>query len=138
MEGESAPVPGEYLPPWHKVHAAEPLTSLYDPATHAEHDPPSGPVCPMLQMQSEMVELPTPEKLKEGQIVHVAADVSPISAEYLPSGHLMQALLHASYTSTSHKLRAAMVVVCLMYMYRPAPSQVTSVMYGLANGATPF
>jgi len=82
-----SPVPDEYLPPWHKVQGDDPITSLYDPATHAGHAPPSGPVCPILQVQSEMVELPTPEKLKEGQIVHVAADVSAISAEYLPPGH---------------------------------------------------
>ena len=39
-----SPVPVEYLPASHNEHGAEPLTSLYVPATHASQEPPSGPV----------------------------------------------------------------------------------------------
>ena len=33
------------------VQGAEPTTSLYDPAAHAEHGPPLGPVNPRLHTQ---------------------------------------------------------------------------------------
>ena len=34
----------EYFPDPQSVHAVEPVTSLYFPATHAAHGPPLGPV----------------------------------------------------------------------------------------------
>ena len=39
-----AAVVAEYFPAAQSVHAAEPVTSLYVPAAHAEQTPPSGPV----------------------------------------------------------------------------------------------
>jgi hypothetical protein len=43
-----APVVLRYLPAPQSVHEAEPRASLYFPAAHAEHSPPSSPVYPTL------------------------------------------------------------------------------------------
>ena len=53
---DAAPV--EYLPPPQSEQATEPFTSLYVPAAHGEHEPPSGPVYPKLQLQFVMALLP--------------------------------------------------------------------------------
>ena len=42
-------------------HSALPAVSLYLPATHAVHSPPSGPVYPALHLQSVNVSLPAVE-----------------------------------------------------------------------------
>ena len=41
---EIAPVDEEYFPAAHSVHAKDPFTALYLPATQATHGPPSVPV----------------------------------------------------------------------------------------------
>jgi hypothetical protein len=47
-----APVVLKYLPAPQSVHATDPATALYFPATHATHAPPFGPVNPRLQTQA--------------------------------------------------------------------------------------
>lgn len=42
-----APTLAEYKPTGHSEHEADPVMSLYFPATQAEHSPPSGPVYPV-------------------------------------------------------------------------------------------
>ena len=71
---------------------SEPFTSLYVPATHATHAEPSGPVYPTLQVQLVMMLLPGPEEALVGQALHVASDVSPVSALYFPIEHRRHAL----------------------------------------------
>ena len=46
-----APMLERYLPALHSVHEAEPIISLYFPATQAVHGPPFGPANPSLQRQ---------------------------------------------------------------------------------------
>jgi hypothetical protein len=53
--GEVAPTVMEYVPAGQPVHNALPLSLLNLPATHAVQAPPSGPVYPMLHLQSEIV-----------------------------------------------------------------------------------
>ena len=67
------------------MQAAEPLTSLKPPASHASHSAPSGPVYPSLQVQLVSCLLPTPENVCAGQSLHVDSEIWAVSAEYLPS-----------------------------------------------------
>jgi len=48
-----APTVREYFPATQLLHAADPNAILYFPATHKAHGPPSGPVDPALQVQSD-------------------------------------------------------------------------------------
>ena len=50
-ESPVAPTSAEYEPEPHAVHSASPVSALCVPATHGEHDAPSGPVAPALHMQ---------------------------------------------------------------------------------------
>lgn len=59
VASEISPVPAEYLPREHALHADEPTTSLYVPASQAPHARPSGPVYPRLQVQLVMTLLPS-------------------------------------------------------------------------------
>ena len=67
------------------VQACEPLPLLYVGATHAVHEPPSGPEYPALQRQAvesvHGVHVP-PEK--NGQPVH---DPDPVALFHVPVGH---------------------------------------------------
>ena len=58
VDASISPVPVEYLPASQSEQATEPFTSLYVPAAHGEHEPPSGPVYPKLQLQFVMALLP--------------------------------------------------------------------------------
>ena len=48
---------GDVLEPEHPSHAALPDASLYVPAAHSAHGPPSGPDVPALQVQAATNEL---------------------------------------------------------------------------------
>ena len=51
VEAVVAPDAVEYVPFSQLVHAAAPVCSLYVPATHSEHEPPSDPDDPALHEQ---------------------------------------------------------------------------------------
>ena len=85
VDEDTAPMPDEYLPPWHKMQGNEPFTSLYDPAAHAVHVPPSEPVWPILQAQLVTSKLPRPEFASAGHAMQAAFEVSPVPGEYVPS-----------------------------------------------------
>ena len=66
-----APTAVEYVPIWQSSHVSDPANSLYFPATHSEHVPPSGPVEPALQVQAVSIELPKSEFEYAGHVTHV-------------------------------------------------------------------
>jgi hypothetical protein len=49
-----AAAPAKYVPGAQSVHRSLPFTSLYVPAAHASHSPPSGPEYPSMQVQFEI------------------------------------------------------------------------------------
>ena len=61
------------MPTLQSTHAVDPASALYLPATHNEHEPPSGPEEPALQVQAVAMRLPTGELEFDGQVSHVAA-----------------------------------------------------------------
>ena len=62
-----APTVAEYAPAPQSVHTADPFVTLYFPATHAVHAPPSGPEYPALQVQLAKTELPAGDMEFVGQ-----------------------------------------------------------------------
>ena len=65
--------------------SAGPTISLYLPATHAVHSPPSGPVYPAMHSQSVTLSLPAADVASDdGQSKHSAL---PAVSLYLPAGH---------------------------------------------------
>jgi hypothetical protein len=87
----------------HTSHAAEPEPSLYFPATHSRHIPPSSPVAPTLHLQSDtnaeacdefelggqgwQVGLPLVDHVPASQGWHVSFPVAPFAAENSPPPH---------------------------------------------------
>jgi hypothetical protein len=65
----------QYFPASQLVHPCDPAAVLYFPGEHSTHEPPSGPVKPMSQMQSVDVTLPTGELEPGGQEVGAVAPV---------------------------------------------------------------
>jgi hypothetical protein len=63
------------------VHAADPLTFLYCPATQAVHVPPFAPVNPALQVQAALAELETGAFEFKGHAEHVDKALAPAAAE---------------------------------------------------------
>ena len=76
-----APVVDRYVPAEQSEQAAEPLTSLNFPATHAEHTPPSGPVNPALQVHAAIPEPDDAEFEFAGQETHVDTADAPTVVE---------------------------------------------------------
>ena len=76
-----APTAVEYVPIWQSSHVLYPANSLYFPATHSEHVPPSGPVEPALQVQAVSIELPDGDDEWAGQLSHVDISVAPTVVE---------------------------------------------------------
>jgi hypothetical protein len=72
VEFAEAPIAVEYVPAAQSEQVAAPLNTLYFPAAHAVHGPPSGPVDPALQVQSVEAALPAGELEFDGQALHVA------------------------------------------------------------------
>jgi len=60
----------ENVPRGQLMHAAVPLSSLYAPAGHAMHAPPSGPVKPGSHSQSDAAVLPAGPAELGAQLVH--------------------------------------------------------------------
>ena len=65
---------------------------MYLPKTHLEHAPPSGPLKPLLHLQSLAEPLPKGELDPEGQLEQVLDVVAPEAVEYFPDGHSMHSV----------------------------------------------
>jgi hypothetical protein len=76
-----APTVTEYVPLEQSKQAADPLTSLYLPATHAVHVPPFAPVYPELQVQLAITELELGAFAFRGQAKHTPDVVAPTVVE---------------------------------------------------------
>ena len=66
------------------MHAEAPVASLYVPAPHAVHVPPSGPDQPTLQVQLLKAVLCSGELESAGQLLQLSA---PDTILYLPAPH---------------------------------------------------
>ena len=69
------------------MHAEAPVATLYVPAPHAVHVPPSGPDQPTLQVQLLKAVLCAGELESAGQLLQLSA---PDTLLYLPATHAMQ------------------------------------------------
>ena len=90
-----APTVNEYVPPAQSKQAPDPLTSLYLPATHAEHVPPFAPVYPTLHEHEALTELEIGAFEFKGQDKHVDKALAPTVAEYDATPQSVQATLPA-------------------------------------------
>ena len=88
-----APSAPEYAPAPQFVHVILPIASLYVPAAHGEHTPPSGPVNPALQAQAAAAVLELGELELPGHVTQVAAAIAPVVSEYVPTPQLVHAAL---------------------------------------------
>ena len=89
-----APTAVEYVPATQSEQVAAPVDDLYFPATHAAHEPPFGPVYPVLQLQLVKAALPSGElelELDPGQARQVELAEAPTAVEYLPAEQSEQA-----------------------------------------------
>jgi hypothetical protein len=77
---EGVPEASRYFPAGQSMQGSAPTTSLFFPAEHKVHMPPSGCQKPMLQTQ---LVLPACEEEFVGQVVQVLLD-EPTFPEYLP------------------------------------------------------
>ena len=73
------------------MHADAPVKSLYVPAMHGAHVPPSGPEYPALHLQAVNAALCPGEVAFPGQVIHVESDVAPTVEEYVPAEQLLHA-----------------------------------------------
>ena len=73
------------------MHWDAPVKSVYFPAMHGAHVPPSGPEFPVLHLQAANAVLCSFELALSGHGRHVESDVAPTVAEYF----LAKQLLHA-------------------------------------------
>ena len=73
------------------MHWDAPVKSLYFPAMHGVHVPPSGPECPALHLQAANAVLCSSELALSGHGRHVETDVAPTVAEYSPAKQLLHA-----------------------------------------------
>jgi len=74
------------LPITHNVHSLSPDSTLYLPATHLTHGPPSRPDDPALHIQSVCLLLVLFEFESIGQLIHTL-EAAATSPEYLPVAH---------------------------------------------------
>ena len=105
-----APVAVEYLPAAQSVHAAEPIASLYFPATQTAHVPPFGPEYPRLQRQAETAVCPEADVTEyAGQATQVISAVAPTVAENALAAQLVHAAEPepALYFPATHNTHAA-------------------------------
>ena len=105
VELAEAPTAVEYAPVPQSVHRADPVDTLYFPATHAVQVPPSGPEKPALQLQTLDVLLPAGES---ESAIHARHADAPASAEYVPSLHSLQSVepLSLLYLPAPHAVHA--------------------------------
>ena len=92
---------------------------LYLPATQLVHGPPSGPLKPLLHVQSLAESLPAGELDPEGQAEQVLDVVAPDVVEYLPLPQSLQAkdpaCMHV-YTQDTSCFRPAVAHMIIIYM----------------------
>ncbi len=72
------------------THCDAPVNTLYVPAMHGAHVPPSGPEYPALHLQAGNAKLPVSALAFAGHSTHVALDVAPTVAEYFCASQLLQ------------------------------------------------
>ena len=123
------PVAVEYLPVPQSVHATLPVVVLYFPATQAIHEPPSGPVNPILQMQLESAALPLGELVSLGQTRHVVSSGAPVLVEYFPAPQLVHTALEVApvlvkYLPAPQSVHTALEDAPVLVEYFPAPQSV--------------
>ena len=82
-----APVAVEYVPAPQLLQSADPVISLYFPATHATHGPPPAPVNPELQTQLLANALPLGDCESAAHGAHTLASVAPTASECVLAGH---------------------------------------------------
>jgi len=82
------PLMFRYVPSLHRSQAEEPLLALNSPGKHATHCPPSGPLYPALQTQSDTSVLPcnVSDLFPEGHDTHA---VPPVIFRYSPALHAL-------------------------------------------------
>jgi len=90
----SAATVGEYVPIKQFVQFAEPFEALCVPATHATHDPPFGPVYPVLHRQFVMSPLRSGAAEFAGHTVHFAL----ACGAYSPAAHIAHVVLLSAAT----------------------------------------
>jgi hypothetical protein len=90
------------------VHAADPLTFLYFPATQAVHVPPFAPANAALQVQAPLPELETGAFEFRGHVKQVDEAVAPTAAEYVDGPQSVHAALPALvlYFPATHNAHA--------------------------------
>ena len=82
--------PGEWEFIGHPMHCDAPVNTLYVPAPHGAHVPPSGPEYPALHLQAANAALCSFELALSGHVRHVETDVAPTVEEYVPAEQLLQ------------------------------------------------
>ncbi len=102
-----APVEVEYLPAAQLVHPTLPLVSLYVPAPHGEHGPPSGPEYPALHVHAKDEELIAGELEFRGHTPQLDAAEAPTVLECVPDPQLVHsalplAILYVPATHAEH------------------------------------
>jgi hypothetical protein len=118
-----------YLPAPQSVHATEPMASLYLPAAHAAHVPPSAPVYPGWQLQLVRRTLPLGDCEFGGQIMHVLDAEAPAVGEYLPASQSIQELAPGApvvsrYLPAAQSVHVAATKAPVVAEYLPASQSV--------------
>ena len=103
-----------------------PVVPLYDPAVHAVHAPPFGPVCPGLHRQFVETLLPPGDCEFGGQTLHVSAAEAPIVVEYVLAPQPSQVVSAEApsveeYVPAPQSTQAPCVVAPVFTRYLPAP-----------------
>jgi hypothetical protein len=92
VELAEAPPVVEYVPALQFVQTADPVDSLYFPASHGAHVPPSGPEYPALHLQAANAGLPVVGVLaRAGHVRHVVLELAPPATEYVPAKQSLHA-----------------------------------------------
>ena len=126
-----APVVVRYFPAAQLVHSTEPIASLYFPAAHAAHVPPSSPVCPVWQRQLFKWILPLRDCEFGGHEMHVSAVEAPAVVEYVLASQSMQKLeikapATVEYLPATQSMQELARKTPVSVRYLPAPHLVHS------------
>jgi hypothetical protein len=78
------------------VHRAVPVSALYLPAMHKEHEVQPSPVAPVLQVQSVEESLASGEIAFVGHAVHCDWSLAPIALRYVPVGQFVHGVVPVS------------------------------------------